>query len=280
MRGVLLLICCASLQAPDSSIPATVRTDSEGATPSALTSAIRAAVLHADGGASLLSETRAPNADASTQTGNAGVQTEGTQTADASTQTDASDLYKEYECPVTMMVMCDPVVASDGFTYERSAAARIELAHGDSPMRASTRVEGERGSRFRVLVPNRSMKSAIESLMERGMIEDPCEGREPSVPVQERPIDRPAAVTVPGYNQLLPGQEPEEWYNQPRPVQAEEWVGSPFDYLWATRPASPSSQPTVGAGRRPPVWGGQLSPGPGYSDDGHFSDAEEPVWRR
>merc|ERR1719204_1538603 len=46
----------------------------------------------------------------------------------------ATDIPKHFLCPITYSLMNDPVVAADGFTYERDAIARWLAKNQTSPM--------------------------------------------------------------------------------------------------------------------------------------------------
>ena len=61
----------------------------------------------------------------------------------------------EYLCPITMTTMKDPVILSDGFTYERCAIEQWLKANQKSPMTNQT-LENEN------LTPNRQLKKLIE----------------------------------------------------------------------------------------------------------------------
>ena len=63
-------------------------------------------------------------------------------------------------CPITKEPMRDPVIGSDGFTYERSAIVEWLRANCASPMTRDYMIESD-------LVPNRTLKSVIDLLMER-----------------------------------------------------------------------------------------------------------------
>jgi hypothetical protein len=63
----------------------------------------------------------------------------------------------EFLCPLTRALMRDPVVAADGFTYERAAIAAWLAQHGASPL---TR----RPLPSRELLPNLTMRAAIQLL--------------------------------------------------------------------------------------------------------------------
>ena len=59
-----------------------------------------------------------------------------------------------YICPITQEVMHDPVFASDGFTYERSAIEGWLVSHSTSPLTNNQLPSN-------AVIPNHSLKSAI-----------------------------------------------------------------------------------------------------------------------
>ena len=66
-----------------------------------------------------------------------------------------SQVPDEFMCPITTSIMLDPVLASDGHTYERSAITEWLRVHATSPMtREPMNVQGLR--------PNHSLKSMIQ----------------------------------------------------------------------------------------------------------------------
>jgi hypothetical protein len=67
-------------------------------------------------------------------------------------------LPREFKCPLTLEVMKDPVVASDGFTYERNA---IERAMVRDHMRALARSPMTQKELQPVLFPNRALLNRI-----------------------------------------------------------------------------------------------------------------------
>jgi hypothetical protein len=67
----------------------------------------------------------------------------------------ASATPDEYLCPITLSIMTDPVIGSDGRTYERSAITQWLRSHPHSPL---TREPMTLSS----LKPNYALKSAIE----------------------------------------------------------------------------------------------------------------------
>ena len=53
---------------------------------------------------------------------------------DTNQEVDVLQMPTELKCPITIELMMDPVVAADGFAYERSAITRWLLAKGTSPV--------------------------------------------------------------------------------------------------------------------------------------------------
>eukprot|EP00727_Mastigamoeba_balamuthi_P007218 m51a1_g3116 putative wd40 repeat-containing protein (775) ;mRNA; f:170913-174845 len=68
-------------------------------------------------------------------------------------------LPRDFVCPITLQIMEDPVVAPDGFTYEREAISKWLAGHCTSPMTGAP-MERE------PLVNNATMRSAIASFMD------------------------------------------------------------------------------------------------------------------
>ena len=66
---------------------------------------------------------------------------------------------EEYICPITLEVMEDPVIAPDGYTYERTAIMQELEIRGISPM---TRQEMNASQ----LISNRVVKDMIEKWRE------------------------------------------------------------------------------------------------------------------
>jgi hypothetical protein len=60
-------------------------------------------------------------------------------------------------CPITQTVMMDPVIAPDGFTYERSAIEEWLQRTGKSPMTRQTMQVNQ-------LIPNRALADTIQQL--------------------------------------------------------------------------------------------------------------------
>lgn len=63
----------------------------------------------------------------------------------------------QFCCPLTDQLMRDPVVAADGFTYERSAIEAWLLKNDKSPMSHKNMLHKD-------LVPNLTMRAAINLL--------------------------------------------------------------------------------------------------------------------
>jgi len=63
-----------------------------------------------------------------------------------------------YRCPITLAVMCDPVFAADGHTYERAAIQQwFKAGHATSP-----KTNAQLSSM--ALTPNHQMRSMIRAL--------------------------------------------------------------------------------------------------------------------
>jgi hypothetical protein len=75
----------------------------------------------------------------------------------------AQSLLEDLIGPITQSIMIDPVIASDGFTYERSAILQVIRRGGDSPMTREAITAN--------LKPNRRLKSIIEKLIEKRLLE-------------------------------------------------------------------------------------------------------------
>lgn len=68
----------------------------------------------------------------------------------------ATDIPTAYKCPISYDVMTDPVVGTDGHTYERSLIEEWLRTHGTSPMNPTKRMT------LADLQPNYALKTAIE----------------------------------------------------------------------------------------------------------------------
>jgi len=73
---------------------------------------------------------------------------------------------KHFLCPITQFLMVDPVMAQDEHTYERSAIVTWLGKKHTSPMVPSHTIDASR------LLSNRSVRGAIEALVESGGIEE------------------------------------------------------------------------------------------------------------
>lgn len=71
------------------------------------------------------------------------------------------DKFEKYLCPITGDVMVDPVIAPDGYTYERSAITEWLKKSNESPM-TRQRMDAKN------LVVNRLVKDEIEVLLKSG----------------------------------------------------------------------------------------------------------------
>eukprot|EP00877_Chromochloris_zofingiensis_P001497 jgi/Chrzof1/11348/Cz05g33090.t1 len=65
-----------------------------------------------------------------------------------------------YVCPITQDVMEDPVIAADGYTYERSAIESWLTTHNSSPMTNNL-------LRHKEVIPNHGLRSAISEAKQR-----------------------------------------------------------------------------------------------------------------
>ena len=77
------------------------------------------------------------------------------------------DSQKDYlRCVITQEIMCDPVIAQDGNTYERYELLRWLETHSTSPLDPSCRLDADG------LVVNRAVKQQIEDLFASGALDD------------------------------------------------------------------------------------------------------------
>jgi hypothetical protein len=72
-----------------------------------------------------------------------------------------SAVQKEFICPITMTVFTDPVIAADGHSYERQAIEEWLAHHATSPL-TNLKLPHKH------LVPNRAIKSAVQSILAAG----------------------------------------------------------------------------------------------------------------
>ncbi|KAG2454715.1 hypothetical protein HYH02_000552 [Chlamydomonas schloesseri] len=105
-------------------------------------------------------EQDAPPAAAPPAAAGDGADTEADADADVEAQPPAVDIPPLFVCPITQDVMEDPVVAADGFTYERAAIAEwmsCGAVGGRTPRSPLTNLPFE----HRTVLPNRALKSQI-----------------------------------------------------------------------------------------------------------------------
>lgn len=75
-------------------------------------------------------------------------------------QEEDESIPNEYFCPITHQLMKDPVIATDGYTYERCAIERwFQGGHGRSPMTNMPLAT-------QTLIPNQTLKNMINNLTE------------------------------------------------------------------------------------------------------------------
>ena len=67
---------------------------------------------------------------------------------------------EDYQCPITTEIMIDPVVTTDGFTYERAAITQWFTASNMSPTTGEPLAST-------LLTPNLTARAAIRSLLQR-----------------------------------------------------------------------------------------------------------------
>lgn len=80
---------------------------------------------------------------------------------DANPNSVPDDRYDKYLCPITGDIMADPVIAPDGYTYERKAITDWLARSGVSPM---TRQPMSANN----LIVNRLVKDEIEAVLGSG----------------------------------------------------------------------------------------------------------------
>ena len=74
------------------------------------------------------------------------------------TDVDDNDIRDDFLCSISQEIMQDPVIASDGYTYDRKSIEEWLRNNEKSPM---TLLKLEKYDKN--FIPNRSLKSAIES---------------------------------------------------------------------------------------------------------------------
>ncbi|VVU94472.1 U-box domain [seawater metagenome] len=131
----------------------------------------------------------------------------------------AQAIYDELTGPITHAIMVDPVIASDGHTYERTAILEVIRRGGVSPL--------TREALTPVLLPNRRLKNIIERLvadrlLSQEVIDEYNQERRQieQVPAQANPI--PAqANPIPAQANPIPAQaNPIPAQANPIPAQA------------------------------------------------------------
>ena len=70
------------------------------------------------------------------------------------------DVNEAFYCPITGIVMTDPVIFPDGYTYERSAIEEWLKKHNNSPYTRQT-MQANQG------IPNRALKTQIEEMSDK-----------------------------------------------------------------------------------------------------------------
>lgn len=70
------------------------------------------------------------------------------------------DIPEGYRCPISYLIMCDPVVTADGHTYERECIEKWFLAHNTSPTT-------NRELPNRNLIPNFNLKKCISEFLSK-----------------------------------------------------------------------------------------------------------------
>jgi hypothetical protein len=115
---------------------------------------------------------------------------------------------QEYICPITLLPMTDPVIGSDGQTYEREAITQWLQTNHNSPLtRQPMRIES--------LHTNHSLKSAIERFNKKSKTN--------SIPSNTQ-MDYYVALSI--YQQDLEAQQPllkpQPLVIQPQPVVVQQ----------------------------------------------------------
>ncbi len=67
-------------------------------------------------------------------------------------------------CPITLKLFNDPVLAEDGYTYEREAITRWINEHGTSP-------RTKKYLRLNQLTPNNTIKNSVEAFRQSSRID-------------------------------------------------------------------------------------------------------------
>lgn len=95
------------------------------------------------------------------------------------------------KCPITNKVMNDPVMDSEGNTFERSAIEEWLVTHGTSPISRNAMAVSD-------LVPNRGLRNAIDEFRQR----QPSQATGPAPPIgstlPDAAVDKPLSVELIG----------------------------------------------------------------------------------
>jgi len=118
-----------------------------------------------------------------------------------------SSVPDEYICPITQVVMVDPVLGSDGRTYERSAITEWLRTHNTSPLTREVMTSG-------TLKPNYALRSLIQ--------------RHNAVPqVTVAPVQPPTQVELDHYYALEVFQQDTVGYTSIPVAKVPQMVPSP-----------------------------------------------------
>ncbi len=86
---------------------------------------------------------------------------------------------QEYVCPITLLPMNDPVIASDGHSYEREAIVQWLKTNPNSPLTRQP-------MNVNTLQPNPSLKAAIEAWNKKGKEKKKSQSEVKKNPLQEK----------------------------------------------------------------------------------------------
>jgi hypothetical protein len=117
---------------------------------------------------------------------------------------------QEYICSITLLPMKDPVIGSDGQTYEREAITQWLQSHNNSPLtRQPMTIESLR--------TNHSLKSAIERWNKKPKIKTSLVPPQPSAPLTKNSTQMDYYVAMSLYQQDLEAQQ-QPLLLQPQPL--------------------------------------------------------------
>lgn len=125
----------------------------------------------------------------------------------------------EFVCPVTHEVLEDPVIASDGITYEREVLERVvalAIAEGSAPRLPSSRI------RFRLdgLIPNLALRDSIKRWREENL-DHFLPDASPARPLPPPPPLEPAAPSPPRPMHIVIVFEASKRFLSERPLYAD-----------------------------------------------------------